>query len=62
MLQKMILTIYNQNVKFYKIKKKQEVSDDCVCFLNILPKARSVSSLVAINLMKMEIEIFQAVT
>ena len=59
----MILTIYNQNVKLYKIKKKQEVSDDLsICVLNILPKSSSVSSLVAINMMKMEIEIFQTVT
>ena len=59
----MILTICNQNVKLYKIKKKQEVSDDLsICVLNILPKSSSVSSLVAINLMKMEIEIFQKVT
>ena len=59
----MILTIYNQNVKFYKIKKKQEVSDDLtVCVLNILRKACNISSLVAINLMKMEMEIFQTFT
>ena len=37
-------------------KKKQEVGDDwSVCVINILPKVSSLPSLLAINLMKMEI-------
>ena len=42
---------------------EQEVVDDLsVCVMNILPKVRSLPSLLAINLMKMETYIFQTVT
>ena len=47
----------------YVLQDKQEVDDDLsVCMLNILPKVNSLPSLLAIILMKMEIEIFQTVT
>ena len=42
--------------------KKQEVSNDLsVCMLNILPKVKSLLCLLAINLVKVEIQIFQTV-
>ena len=41
----------------------QEVGNDLsVCVLNIVPKASSLPSLLAMNLMKVEIQIFQTVT
>ena len=43
-------------------KKQQEVGDGLsVCVLNILPKVSSLLSLLAINVMKVEIQIFQTV-
>ena len=42
---------------------EQELGDDLsVCAMNILPKVSSLPSLLAINLMKMEICIFQTIT
>ena len=47
----------------YVLQDKQEVDDDLsVCMMNIIPKVNSLPSLLAISLMKMEIEIFQTVT
>ena len=56
----------------FRIRKKtclslniweQEVSDDLsICMMNILHKVSSLPSSLAINLMKIEIQIFQAVT
>ena len=57
---------------FFRIRKKtclslkiweQEVGDDLsICMMKILRKVSSLSSSLAINLMKIEIQIFQAVT
>ena len=46
----------------FEFQKKQEVADDLsVCVLNILPKVSSLPSLLVINLVKVEIQIFQTV-
>ena len=51
------------NFPDYPYKNKQDVGDELgVCVLNILPKARSLPSLLAINLVKVKIQIFQTVT
>ena len=52
----------NQKVRQVKNKITQELGDDIsVCVLNILPKVSSLPSLLAINLVKVEMQIFQTV-
>ena len=53
----------NSCCPIWKLTRRQEVGGDLnICVMNILPKVSSLPSLLAINLMKMEIQIFQTVT